>query len=730
MINHDTPVSLKAPAGCDAPATLAPKRLRPSERSLKIQAHNLERLAVVYVRQSTRQQVLEHRESRERQYALADHAATLGWPTDRVVVIDEDQAHTGSTAEGRQGFHRLLAEVSLDHVGIVLGIEISRMARSCRDWHNLFEVCGIFGTLLADHDGVYDANDPNDRLLLGLKGIMSEMELFTMRNRLMLGALNKAQRGELFVHMPIGYVRTPTGSVEFDPDEQVQAVVRLIFEKFEELGSVGAVFRYLVCNNIRVGVRPHSGANRGQLEWRRPCLASMFNMLHRPIYAGAYAHGRSTVDPKRRVPGRPGSGRKLTKMEDWKVLIRGRLPAYITWEKYLENQRRLSQNQTRAQAPGVPRCGMALLAGLAYCGNCNCRMSVQYGASTKPRYTCLRHIWRGTASTCKGLMAREIDNLVSQQVLRALEPAALELSLRAGDDIQRDRDRIAQHWKRRVEQARYETQRVERQYQLAEPENRLVARTLEARWEEALRNQRQVEEEHERFLQHSTPDFTDEARAVITALAKDIPALWQAPTTTDADRKEIIRHLVERVVATVQNDTERVDVTIHWAGGFVSQHEIVRPVKRYQQLQSFNHLMDRVAELRTAGHTAAQIAAQLNREGFRPPRRRITFHKVIVQKLLSRRGLSSEKGKPDVLAADEWWLSDLARELKIPNATVRDWVRYGWVHARRSPIQHFWIAWADAEELDRLRRLRASPQAKPCDQYPPELTTPKHRPKA
>lgn len=728
MISHDTSVSLQAPAGCDAPAKLAPKRPRLTERSLKIQAHNLERLAVVYVRQSTRQQVLENRESRERQYALADHAVALGWPADRVVVIDEDQAHTASTAEGRHGFHRLLAEVSLDHVGIVLGIEMSRMARSCRDWHNLFEVCGIFGTLLADDDGVYDANDPNDRLLLGLKGIMSEMELFTIRNRMTRAALNKAQRGELFLDVPIGYVRTATGA-EFDPDEQVQAVVRLIFEKFDELGSVGAVFRYLVRNNIRVGVRSHRGANHGQLEWRRPCMGTLFNMLHHPIYAGAYAHGRSTIDPKRRVPGRRGTGRKANKMEDWKVLIPGRLPAYITWEKYLENQRRLSQNRSRAQSPGVPRGGTALLAGLVCCGSCNCRMAVQYGASTKPRYACLRHIWRGTPSTCKGLMAREIDNLVSHQVLRALEPASLELSLRAGDDIQQERERIAQHWKRRVERAQYETQRVERQYQMAEPENRLVARTLETRWEEALRNQRQVEEEHARFVRHSAPDLTDEERTVVTALAKDIPALWQAPATTDGDRKEIIRHLVERVVVNVQNDTERVDVTIHWAGGFVSQHEIVRPVVRYQQLQSFNHLMDRVVALRTAGHTAAQIAEQLNREGFRPPRRRSTFHKVIVQKLLSRRGLSSEKGKQDVLAADEWWLSDLARELKLPKETLRDWVRFGWVHARRSPLQHFWIVWADAEELDRLRRLRASPQAKPCDRYSPELTTPKQRPK-
>ncbi|MBI3461749.1 MAG: hypothetical protein HY000_01620 [Planctomycetes bacterium] len=281
-------------------------------------------------------------------------------------------------------------------------------------------------------------------------------------------------------------------------------------------------------------------------------------------------------------------------------------------------------------------------------------------------------------------MAGEIDDLVSQQVLRALEPASRELSVHAAEDIERDRDRITQHWKRRVERARYDTQRVERQYQAAEPENRLVARTLETRWEEALRNQRQVDEEYARFVRQMAPHLTDEERGVVSALARDIPALWNAPATTDADRKEIIRHLVERVVATVQNDTERVDVTIHWAGGFVSQHEIVRPVLRYQQLQGFNLLMERVVQLRTAGHTAAQIAEQLNREGFRPPRRRSTFHKLLVQ---------------------------------------------SWVHARRSPLQHFWIAWADAAELDRLRRLRASPQAKPCDRYPPELTTPKQRPK-
>ncbi len=287
----------------------APARFAPQEstnlprvlRSLKILDRHLDRLAILYVRQSDPQQVLNHRESRERQYALADLAAAWGWPRDRILIIDDDQGLSGRTADQRSGFQRILAEVTMEHVGLILGIEMSRIARNNKDWHNLLEMCAIFGTLLADEDGVYDPRDTNDRLLLGLKGTISEFELVTMRNRLERGRLHKAQRGELFYRVPTGYIKLSSDRIEMDPDEQVREVVRLIFDKYDEIGSVWGVFHYLIRNNIRLGFRPFHGPNRGNLEWRRPVLITVFEILRHPIYAGAYAYGRRT----RQRAGRP-----------------------------------------------------------------------------------------------------------------------------------------------------------------------------------------------------------------------------------------------------------------------------------------------------------------------------------------------------------------------------------------------------------------------------------------
>jgi DNA invertase Pin-like site-specific DNA recombinase len=331
-----------------------------STQAIKITDADRSKLAVVYVRQSTPQQVAENRESLARQYALADHARGLGWPAERVLVIDDDLGQSGRTADGRPGFQRLLAEVTMDHVGLVLGLEMSRLARSCKDWHHLLEVCGIFGTLLADQDGVYDPSDPNDRLLLGLKGQISELELHTIRTRLDRGRLNKARRGELFLHAPIGYVKTPAGGLALDPDEQVRDVVRLIFDKFAELGTAHALVRYLRRNQIRLGVRPVDGPNRGNLEWRPARLSTLYRILRHPVYAGTYAFGRAPVDPKRRRrDGQPCV--RHPPMGEWTVTLHDRLPAYITWEQYLRNGEVLRQNRSASSTRGHARKGVALL---------------------------------------------------------------------------------------------------------------------------------------------------------------------------------------------------------------------------------------------------------------------------------------------------------------------------------------------------------------------------------
>lgn len=716
-VKMPTPRTSHAAQSIGTPAESTTRPLR----SIKIQDRHLERLAVVYVRQSNPQQVLDHQESRRRQYALADHAVTLGWPKDRVLVIDEDQGQSGHSVEQRDGFKRLLTEVTLGHVGLVLGLEMSRLARSSKDWHNLLEVCALFGTLLGDQDGIYNPNDTNDRLLLGLKGTMSEYEMFTMRNRLQFGRLHKAQRGEVYIAVPCGYLKLPSGQVILDPDEQVRAVVQMVFDKFDELGSQYAVLHYLIRSNIRIGIRLRFGARRGELEWRRPSMSMVSRILHHPMYAGAYVFGRR----KRLCQG--GSARyKRLSMEEWQVLKRDHLPAYITWEKYLANQQRLQENRNQPNSSGVPRQGTALLSSLLICGTCGRRMRPSYGDRANPAYGCNWHLMEARVQTCSSMKASVIDELVAQQVLRALEPAALELSLQAEADVHKERQRLHRHWQKQLERARYEVERAERQYQAVEPENRLVARTLEQRWEEALRQQRQLQEEYDRFLQDQPAQLSEQERNRIRELSNNMPALWHASATTAAERKEIIRCLVEKVVVHVRKDSEYVDATIHWQGGFTSQHEIVRPVARYARMRDFKQLCQRLIELRKEGFNAAQIADKLNQEGFSPPKRSGPFSAELVRQLLCRQGISNEKTCSPPLAVQEWWLPDLARELKMPAGKLRGWIERGWLHGRQTPAQHLWIVWADRDELRRLRKLVARSHRGVTSQ-PCALTTPKIR---
>jgi DNA invertase Pin-like site-specific DNA recombinase len=696
--------------------------------SSKICATHLDRLAIVYVRQSSPQQVLENRESTARQYALADYAQVLGWPAERVVVIDEDQGQSGTRADNRSGYQRLLAEVTLDHVGIVLGLEMSRLARSSKDWHHLLELCAIFGALLADQDGIYDPGEPNDRMLLGLKGTMSEVELHTMRNRLNRGRDHKAQRGELFHGVPMGYVLLPHGEVAFDPDEQARCVIQWVFDKFDDIGSLYGLLYDLVRNQVALPVRPRSGAKKGELDWRRPTYSTLCQLLHHPIYAGAYAYGRRRCDAKVRYATPKKRGKNWKPMAEWKVLIQDRLPAYITWDRYLKNQERLKQNRHSKTTPGTPGKGAALLGSLLVCGACGRRMNVDYRTRHEPYYSCKHHLFCAHQQTCYGLTATEIDGLVAQQTWRALEPAALELSLKALDDVEKERARLDQNWQQSLKRARYEIDRAERRYRAVDPQNRLVAATLEKDWNEALQQERQVQEDYDRFLRTSPPRLTDQERTTIEALAKDIPALWNAPATTNVERKQIVRCLIDRVVVQVRCDSEHVEATIHWKGGYESRHELLRPVRSYAQLRDFEPLLARVVELRQAGSAAEEIAATLNQEGFRPPKRSASFNKVIIYRLLKRRGLiGSERGHDELLEPNEWWLTDLARELQMSVSKLRDWSARNWVHYRKTPLQGYRILWADDDEVKRLKKLLAQSHLG-RQGYTDDLTTPKVRP--
>jgi len=691
---------------------------RPSLRSEKITGRHLERLAMVYIRQSTPQQLIRHQESKEVQYQLRFRAEQLGWPRERVEIIDDDLGQSGASVQGRPGFQRLVTEVSLDHVGIIFGAEMSRLARSCRDWDQLLDVCAVFGTLIADLDGVYDPSQYNDRLLLGLKGTMSEAELHILKQRMLQGKLNKARKGELRFNLPIGYVRRANGQVGLDPDEQVQGVVRLIFEKYQELGTINATRQYLVRHHLQLGVRLRSGERKGELEWHRPNRMTLQNLLKNPIYAGAYVYGRRPVDAKRKIPGQPSTGRRVVAAAQCQVLLKDHFPAYISWAQYEQNQRQLRANRSVADQQGAIRCGSALLSGLLIGGYCDHRMTVRYhAASGRHRYTCDRQKSDYGAAHCQGLAGPPVDEWVVQQVLETLQPAALEVSLEAARYVEQERAQVDVLWQQRLERARYESERAARQYRLVEPENRLVARQLEREWEEKLAQQRRLEDDYDRFAQQQPRLLSDAERQQIRQLAADLPALWHDPQTTPAERKEILRQVVEQIRIEVIDDTERMRLEIHWVGGRHSQWETRRPVARFEQLSYYPQLCDRLRQLAAQNLDPGQIAQQLNHEGWRPPKRRRRFARQSVAALMRRLQLRFPRSHgPDrrPLGEHEWWLPDLARALDMPEITLYCWVRRGWVqghlHAEGS---HRWVLWADEAELARLRQQRAQPPGRP-----------------
>jgi hypothetical protein len=596
----------------------------------------------------------------------------------------------------------------------------------------LLELSAVFGVLIADHDGLYDPGEYQDRMVLGLSGMMSEAELHVMRNRLDQGKRNKAARGELFSLAPLGYVRGPSGDMTLDPDEQVRAVVRLIFDAFSERGSVRQVLTYLGEHGIRLPIRARGGSNRGQIEWREPIPATVYNVLRHPLYAGAYCYGRSRTDPRRQVPGRRHTGRVRLPAQEWAVLRRDALPAYISWQQYQANQEQLRQNRSSFATTGASRQGSALLGGLAACAHCGWRMYVMYrGRPEAPRYVCNRNNPpRPGRPRCPTVSARVIDAEVSRHILAALRPAALELSAAAADDLQREAARLEQHWQQQLERARYQTERARRQYDVAEPENRLVARELERRWEEALRAEQRLGEDYARFRQGQVGELTAADRARIAALAADVPGLWAA--AGPAHRQALIRHLVERVEIHATEDSEDAAVSIRWVGGGVSRHDLVRPVSTYERLGSFPRLLARIRELLAAGLRSGLIAERLNGEGFRAPKGDQRFTADRIRQIVCRYGLGPRRVRPSTdgprLARQEVWMTELADELGIPIPTLMAWCRRGWVEARKvdAPDPR-WVVWADAEEKGRMRQLAGGRGSGLRYPYSPELITPKRR---
>ena len=534
---------------------------------------------------------------------------------------------------------------------------MSRLARCCKDWHHLLELCGRYRVLLAATDGACDPTEYSDRLLLGLHGVRNEAELHVLKQRMYQGKLTKARRGELLGTPPIGYLRLATGEWVSDPDERVQAVVRLLFAQFDREATLHGLLRYLVHHRIRIPVRVAGGPHKGQLEWRRPNRATLQNLLRHPSYAGAYRFGPRPTDPRKKQPGRPKTGKVIRRPEECLVLLRDRLPAYISWERFEANQGRLTANRNLPSTPGAPRNGPALLAGLVRCGRCGRRLMVRYaGPKQRVAYTCTRGSADYGEPLCQGLSnASTLEGLVARQLLAAVEPAALEASLAAVAGGERQRAELTRQWQLRRERAALDVDRAARQYRACEPENRLVARELDRRWEEALKQQRQLDDAYARFVRSAPAELSEQALSSIRALAADLPAVWSASTTTPADRQRIARPLLERVVVTVDKASERVDVVLHWIGGAVRAHTITRPVTRCGQQSDYPRLVARLRELCTGRDNAAEIAERLNAEGFCPPKRAKRFTGEMVRRLTAELGLARRPrhGRTTGLGPDE-----------------------------------------------------------------------------
>jgi hypothetical protein len=514
----------------------------------------------------------------------------------------------------------------------------------------------------------------------------------------------------LWKPVPTGYVRTTSGEVVLDPDEEVRAVIHLVFSSFRRQGTVHGVLRELVRRGVRVGVRMQSQTGRGALEWRRPHRNLVASILRNPIYAGAYVYGRRGIDPRKQQPGRPATGRTpLLPAARWQVCLPGQLPAYIGWQEYGQNQARLDANRAGAKGNGSVRQGSALLSGLVTCGRCGHRMSVQYAKPQNgkcyPRYVCSNGNRAYGTGRCSSLSAPSLDRLVAQLALEALAPAALEVSLEVAREVETERAERDALWQKRLERARYEAQRAERQYHAVELENRLVARTLERQWEEKLQAARALEEDYHRHQQQQPRHLTAAEQQTIRQLAQDVPRLWAAPSTTMAEKKTLVRLLIQRVVVTVEGTTEQVDVVVHWAGGSQTRTRLLRPVARLRQLARHDALLERLRTLRRQGLTGEQIAETLNQEGWKTPTQRSPFNVRLVQAMMHRYGAPNRGPRPvPVDAPDAWWLVDLARELEVPVTTLYGWSRRGWLKTQSLKGQR--VAYADREELTRLRKLR------------------------
>jgi DNA invertase Pin-like site-specific DNA recombinase len=647
-----------------------------SEAHQKVTASHLKRDAYLYVRQSTVRQVFENTESTKRQYALRERAVSLGWPIERVVVIDSDQGQSGASAADRLGFQRLVAEVGMGRAGIVLGLEVSRLARNSSDWHRLLEICALSATLILDEDGIYNPCDFNDRLLLGLKGTMSEAELHVLRARLRGGILNKARRGELQCPVPVGLVYDSGGKVVLDPDRQVQESIHHFFRTFQRGGSARAAVKTFRQEQLLFPRRIRRGLRKGELCWGPLIHWRALQVLHNPRYAGAFVFGRHRTRP--RPDGK--STVEVVPREDWLVLLPDTHAGYISWQEYEDNQRRLregAQAQGKDRRKSPPREGPALLQGMVMCGVCGTRMTVRYHArhgDLYPDYVCQRDGIQTARKICQNIPGSGIDEAIGTLLVETVTPVALEVALRVQEELESRIDEADRLRHKQVERARYEADLARRRYMQVDPDNRLVTDTLEAEWNEKLRVLADVQEQYEKQRAADRSTIGEEQRARVLALAIDFPRLWQNPRTPQRDRKRMVRLLIEDVTL-IKGD----DITAHvrFKGGTTKSLALPLPPSAWQMRQTSPEVVREIDGL-LEEHTEVKIAAILNRRGITSGEGK-PFHRLIVKNV--RRAYNLKSRYQRLREKGMLTIEEIAGLLGVTNGTVKQWRNHALLRA-------------------------------------------------
>jgi DNA invertase Pin-like site-specific DNA recombinase len=645
----------------------------------KIKPTHIQRAAVVYVRQSSNSQVEQHRESTARQYALAERARQLGWTNEQVILIDEDLGLSGASVAKRTGFARLTTEVALGRVGIVLGLEVSRLARNNADWYRLLDLCGITDTLIGDGDGLYHPALFNDRLVLGLKGTMSEAELHIIRARLDGGIRNKAARGELRRGLPVGFVwGDEDGEVLFHPDEAVTGAIRTVFERFTELGSARQVWLWFRSQGLSF---PSQSNARSDLRWVTPTYIVIHGVLTNPVYAGAYVYGKTRCERFVDEQGIVKQRIRRLPVTEWAVLLPEHHPGFINWQTFEANQMRIDSNvhPKPNQAGGAIREGSALLQGIAVCGHCGRRLRIYYsGKNSTPGYYCAgKDVVNGRGLYCLNVGGVAIDQAVVQAFLEEITPAALEASLLAFEELQSNHDAALAQWRLEVERTRYEAERAERRYHAVEPENRLVARGLETEWENRLRDLSIAEAELHRREQQQPPPIGPEQRQRIHALGADLQQVWSAPTTTDRDRKELLRTLLEEVIINVDRTKHRAQLTLRWRGGTLTTIDLSLP--RYQPAGVRTDEDTIELLIRLAAHYPDDvIAGVLNRQGRKTAYgERFTANQV--GSLRRYRNIPRCQPSADAPAGELATIEKAAEILGLAPSTIHRWLNDGFI---------------------------------------------------